>query len=93
VLHLPSCRYVLLYLLLRYLKDTTVDLQTELVPNKHKLLGMAIVLSFCLPGTALGALIARALVELANWRYLYYIYIIAQGMLDLQVLFYTGNSA
>lgn len=43
------------------------------------MLGMAIVVLFCLPGTAMGAFFARSLVEYASWRWIYYIYIIAQS--------------
>lgn len=50
------------------------------MPNKHKMLGMAIVVLFCFPGTAIGALLARSLVEHVSWRWIYYIYIIAQSM-------------
>ncbi|KFY03644.1 hypothetical protein O988_01318 [Pseudogymnoascus sp. VKM F-3808] len=66
----------------------------ELMPNKHKMLGMAIVVLFCFPGTAIGALLARSLVEHVSWRWIYYIYIIAQAIsLALYVTFYFPKEA
>ncbi|KFY91675.1 hypothetical protein V500_04545 [Pseudogymnoascus sp. VKM F-4518 (FW-2643)] len=66
----------------------------ELMPNKHKMLGMAIVVLFCFPGTAIGALLARSLVEHVSWRWIYYIYIIAQTIsLALYVIFYFPKEA
>ncbi|OJD11102.1 hypothetical protein ACJ73_09615 [Blastomyces percursus] len=66
----------------------------ELMPNKHKMLGMAIVVIFCLPGTSMGAYLARSLVEQASWRWIYYIYIIAQTIsLALYYFFYFPREA
>ncbi|OBT59086.1 hypothetical protein VE04_00710 [Pseudogymnoascus sp. 24MN13] len=66
----------------------------ELMPNKHKMLGMAIVVLFCLPGTAMGAFFARSLVEYASWRWIYYIYIIAQTIsLALYIVCYFPKEA
>ncbi|KAK2737750.1 hypothetical protein FQN57_007397 [Myotisia sp. PD_48] len=66
----------------------------ELMPNKYKLFGMAIIVTFVLPGTGLGAYIARSLVEHASWRWIYYIYIISSSIsLILYVLFYYPKEA
>ncbi|PGH36539.1 hypothetical protein GX50_00575 [[Emmonsia] crescens] len=66
----------------------------ELMPNKHKMLGMAIVVIFCLPGTSMGAYLARSLVEHASWRWIYYIYIIGQTIsLALYYFFYFPKEA
>ncbi|OJD19321.1 hypothetical protein AJ78_00680 [Emergomyces pasteurianus Ep9510] len=66
----------------------------ELMPNKHKLFGAALVVTFCLPGTGLGALLARSLVEHASWRWIYYIYIMASVVsLALYVIFYHPQEA
>ncbi|KLJ12199.1 hypothetical protein EMPG_09549 [Blastomyces silverae] len=66
----------------------------ELMPNKHKMVGMAIVVIFCFPGTSMGAYLARSLVEHASWRWIYYIYIIAQIIsLALYYFFYFPREA
>lgn len=48
----------------------------ELVSNKHKYLGTALVVVPNVIATGFGAYIGLALVQVANWRWIFYIYII-----------------
>ncbi|KZM18935.1 hypothetical protein ST47_g9933 [Ascochyta rabiei] len=48
----------------------------ELVSNKHKYVGTALVVLPNVVATGFGAYIGLALVQVANWRWIFYIYII-----------------
>ncbi|KKY26999.1 putative trichothecene efflux pump [Phaeomoniella chlamydospora] len=65
----------------------------EICPNKYKFLGVAFcVLPSVIP-TGFGAYLGAMLVHTANWRWIYYIYIIVMGVsVVLQVLFYRPPS-
>lgn len=51
----------------------------ELVSNKYKYLGTAAVVVPSCIATGFGAYIGLALVQVANWRWIFYIYIIIMG--------------
>lgn len=53
----------------------------ELMPHKHKFLGMSALLMPVVCCTGLAAYVGRALVERRNWRWIYYIYLIITGKL------------
>jgi MFS family permease len=51
----------------------------ELVSNKHKYIGTALVVVPNVIATGFGPYIGLALVQVANWRWIFYIYIIMMG--------------
>lgn len=51
----------------------------ELVSNKHKYVGTALVVVPNVIATGFGAYIGLRLVQVANWRWIFYIYIIMMG--------------
>lgn len=51
----------------------------ELVSNKYKYVGTALVVVPNVIATGFGAYIGLALVQVANWRWIFYIYIITMG--------------
>lgn len=51
----------------------------ELVSNKYKYVGTALVVVPNVVATGFGAYIGLALVQVANWRWIFYIYIIIMG--------------
>lgn len=63
----------------------------ELMPHKYKFLGMAGILLPVVVCTGFAAYIGRALVELRNWRWIYYIYLIIIG--ESQSTVFAGRVA
>jgi MFS family permease len=55
----------------------------ELVSNKHKYVGTALVVVPNVIATGFGAYIGLRLVQVANWRWIFYIYILMMGKLNL----------
>ncbi|CZR68169.1 related to trichothecene efflux pump [Phialocephala subalpina] len=51
----------------------------ELIPHRHKFIGMMLILIPMVTSTGLAAYIGRALVETRSWRWIYYIYIMIVG--------------
>jgi predicted MFS family arabinose efflux permease len=56
-------------------------LAAELVSNRNKYIGIAIIVVPNFMATDFGAYIGSALVQVANWRRICYIYIIVMGKL------------
>ncbi|OQV11338.1 hypothetical protein CLAIMM_15190 [Cladophialophora immunda] len=68
---------------------TFMVVATELVPNRHKIVGMGLVTTIALPAQGLGAYFGNSIVFHLNWRWIYYVYIIVLGVaLVLYVVFY-----
>ncbi|PMD49988.1 trichothecene efflux pump [Hyaloscypha bicolor E] len=51
----------------------------ELIPHRHKFIGIMLILIPMVTSTGLAAYIGRALVETRSWRWIYYIYIMIVG--------------
>ncbi|KIW17953.1 hypothetical protein PV08_05148 [Exophiala spinifera] len=52
-------------------------MSAELVPNRHKLAMLGLVVFGCFPSLAIGSFLGRAVLEGASWRWIYYIYSIS----------------
>jgi MFS family permease len=59
----------------------------ELVSNKDKYVGTAIVVVPNVIATGFGPYIGLALVHVASWRWIFYVYIMMMGMLLVLVIF------
>ncbi|EXJ61492.1 uncharacterized protein A1O5_11808 [Cladophialophora psammophila CBS 110553] len=68
---------------------TFMVVATELVPNRHKIVGMGLVTAIAFPGQGLGAFFGNSIVVHLNWRWIYYVYIIVLSVaIALYFLFY-----
>ncbi|KIW82954.1 hypothetical protein Z517_02197 [Fonsecaea pedrosoi CBS 271.37] len=64
-------------------------MSTELLPNRHKIVGMGLVTVIALPAQGLGAYFGNSIVVHLNWRWIYYVYIIVLGVaIILYLVFY-----
>lgn len=67
-----------------YVVAAQLTLIIELIPHRHKFLGIMFILIPMVTSTGLAGYIGRALVETRSWRWIHYIYILIVG----EFLFY-----